>query len=275
MASIPRFTDGQLERLSKILGETHGGLTGSEIDGLLARCQIENRLPDATKWKRLLAAFGQSQETYKSGAHVLRFIKETLEPARWTADEIGFNDFRTQLNEVLSFSGLQIDARGQPILDSKARTITEAQQRAHNLRAELLKRGVHPDILRYCQAELIGEGNYFHAVLEASKGLADRLREKCGLTLDGNQLVQESLTRPSVGHPRIAFNSLRTQSEISEHDGLMHLFKGVFSAFRNPTAHEPRVTSAVNEQDALDLLSLASFLSRRLESSVSTKPPPP
>jgi hypothetical protein len=36
-------------------------------------------------------------------------------------------------------------------------------------------------------------------------------------------------------------------------------------AFRNPTAHEPKIYWPINEQDALDLLSLISLLHRRLD----------
>jgi len=58
----------------------------------------------------------------------------------------------------------------------------------------------------------------------------------------------------------------------SEHRGLMNIMKGVFSAFRNPTAHEPKVSWHVTEQDALDLLTLASLLHRRLDAAVRTAP---
>ena len=34
---------------------------------------------------------------------------------------------------------------------------------------------MHPDVLAFCRAELLQQ-NYFHAVLEASKSVADKLR---------------------------------------------------------------------------------------------------
>jgi hypothetical protein len=37
----------------------------------------------------------------------------------------------------------------------------------------------------------------------------------------------------------------------------------MFSAFRNPAAHEPKTEFRVTEEDASDLLSLASLLHRR------------
>ncbi|PAW79178.1 MAG: hypothetical protein B9S32_04270 [Verrucomicrobia bacterium Tous-C9LFEB] len=44
----------------------------------------------------------------------------------------------------------------------------------------------------------------------------------------------------------------------------------VFGTFRNPSAHAPRVLWSISEQDALDLLTMASFLHRRLDKAART-----
>ena len=75
------------------------------------------------------------------------------------------------------------------------------------------------------------------------------------------------------GVPRLAFNSLQTESERSEHTGLMNLIKGVFGAFRNTTAHAPRIHWNVTEHDALDVLTTLSLVHRRLDSAVRTHVP--
>jgi uncharacterized protein (TIGR02391 family) len=98
------------------------------------------------------------------------------------------------------------------------------------------------------------------------KNLAEKIRQKTGLKEDGVRLIEQALggiesNRP----PLLAFNKLETCSERSEHLGLMNLLKGLFMAFRNPTAHEPKIYWPINEQDALDLLSLISLLHRRLD----------
>jgi uncharacterized protein (TIGR02391 family) len=41
--------------------------------------------------------------------------------------------------------------------------------------------------------------------------------------------------------------------------------KGLFSTFRNPAAHAPKVAWATSRSDALDMLTLASMLHRRLD----------
>jgi uncharacterized protein (TIGR02391 family) len=73
-----------------------------------------------------------------------------------------------------------------------------------------------------------------------------------------------------LGAPRLAFNTLRSESERSEHTGLMNLIKGVFGAFRNTTAHAPKIYWEINEQDAMDILTTLSLIHRRLDSAVRT-----
>ena len=51
-------------------------------------------------------------------------------------------------------------------------------------------------------------------------------------------------------------------------DGVEHrLVKGVFGMFRNPTAHEARVLWRMSKEDAEDLLSIASFIHRRIDAA--------
>ena len=47
--------------------------------------------------------------------------------------------------------------------------------------------------------------------------------------------------------------------------GVAKLAKGLFSAFRNPAAHEPKLLWAMTEQDALDVLGTLSLIHRRLD----------
>ena len=116
----------------------------------------------------------------------------------------------------------------------------------------------------YCRAELLQE-NYFHAVLEAVKGLAERIRQMSGLTADGAELVNQVL---STKAPILAINSLKTETEVSEQKGIANLLVGLLGAVRNPTAHAPKVTWPMPEQDAMDILALISFVHRKLDVAV-------
>lgn len=65
--------------------------------------------------------------------------------------------------------------------------------------------------------------------------------------------------------PRIRLNALQTRTQRDEQRGVANLTKGLFSAFRNPAAHEPRIEWTLSEQDALDVLGTLSMIHRRLD----------
>ena len=71
---------------------------------------------------------------------------------------------------------------------SKIETINEAQMRANKLNKKLIDRNVHQDVLNFCKSELMVD-NYFHAVFEATKSVADKIRDKTGLNTDGAELI--------------------------------------------------------------------------------------
>jgi hypothetical protein len=62
MDRIPPFNSQQLTAISKVLGDTAKGLTGSEIGYFLSECKVPDVTPDMTKWKRLFNAFAGWQK---------------------------------------------------------------------------------------------------------------------------------------------------------------------------------------------------------------------
>jgi uncharacterized protein (TIGR02391 family) len=239
MASIPSFDLGVLERVCEVLADTSSGLTGSQIGKLLGQLGIADPIPAMTKRIRLFEALKQRQERDRCANLVVAFIQETMKPARHTGSPGWFDAKREERNGVLAFAGLEHTERGTLQVCTAVKTLGEAQRRANRLRADLEKRGVHSDVLRSCRAELTQE-NYFHVVLEATKSIAQKLRDKTGLTGDGTALAEAALAVGKHGMPLLAFNTLRTDSEISEQNGLLSLIKGLFGTFRNPAAHAQR-----------------------------------
>ena len=262
------FSQEQLEAIAQALGDTGDGLAGSEIGHLLRICEIEDTDPEMTKWKRLLNAFAAHQNRTQDRRRILGFIRHALKPGRYLKDPDRFEPLRQNVNRALSFAGLAVEETGELVNVSTARTLSEAERRARELRADLKTRGVHPDVLKFCNAELVAE-NYFHAVLEATKSIADKLRSRTGLTDDGAVLFNRAL---SGDPPMLAINKLQTESEKSEQRGFLNLVKGTFGMFRNPTAHEPRVHWKMDKADAEDLLSLASLIHRRLDNATMPSP---
>jgi len=261
MPEPPCFTQSQLESISQILAATNSGLTGSEIARLLQRAKIEDVDPSNTKWKRLCNALGSRQNNDRTGDRTLAFIALAMDPVRYQGDHEMFRARLTDLNVVLAFYGLQLGEDGKYRRTAQATTLTEAEQRASTLRAALRQRDVHQDVLRYCRAELL-EHDCFHAVLEATKSVAEKIRQRTGLQSDGATLVDEAL---GGDPPMLRINQLATETQRSEQRGFVNLAKGLFGTFRNPTAHAPRIEWPLSEQDALDLFCLASYIHRRID----------
>jgi uncharacterized protein (TIGR02391 family) len=263
MSAIPSLNENQLQAVADIIGDTSLGLTGTEIGQLLERCGIEDPYPGITKRKRLFAALRAQQQKDHCANNVLNFIKVALAPVRFVGRSQEFESLRIDLNEALAFSGLFLAEDGNLRPVTQARTLSEAQERAGRLRSLLAQRNVHPDVLAFCRAELL-QDNYFHAVFEAAKSVAEKIRHRTGLTEDGSELVDRAF---GVNNPILAVNTLRTETEQSEQKGFANLLKGMFGTFRNVTAHAPKIKWPVNEQDALDLLSLVSYMHRRIDAA--------
>jgi len=267
MSQIPIFDDSVLKAICDILGDTSRGLTGSEIGRLLQESNIEDLIPGFTKRDRLFEALNQRQKQDGCANNILSFIYKAMNPVRYTKSPHIFEERRFELNKALAFAGFVLGEDGKFREISIVQTLSEAQERAGKLYKQLLSRNAHADILLFCRAELL-QDNYFHAVFEATKSIADKIRQKSNLASDGSKLIDEAFGGDS---PMLAFNTLQTETERSEHTGFMNLLKGLFSTFRNTTAHVPKIKWDINEQDALDMLTFMSFLHRKLDRCVNTR----
>jgi uncharacterized protein (TIGR02391 family) len=267
MARLQKFPHNTLESICEVLGDTGNGLTGTEIGKYLARCRIPDGIT-STKRIRLYEALSAKQTKDDCGNCVIQLIHTVMDPVNHTRDPNWFEARRNELNTVLAFSGIAIGEDGKCRPVAAAKTLSDAAQKAERLRRKLRERGVHNDVLNFWYARLL-EDNYFHAVLEASKSVADKIRQRTGLTEDGAALVDKAFGfRSQV--PFLAFSQLQKETQQSEQTGLMNLMKGIFGTFRNPTAHEPEIHWPISEQDALDLLTMVSFLHRRIDAAHRT-----
>jgi uncharacterized protein (TIGR02391 family) len=265
MGKISKIDENRLQAVCDVIGDTSAGLTGSEIGQLLQQCNIPDSEPGITKRKRLFAALKAKQDRDDCANNVLAFVQTALDPVRFVGNQSAFSAFRGQINEVFAFSGLHLGEDGKLRQVSQARTLPEAQERAGRLRSELMRRQVHQDVLTFCRAELLQE-NYFHAVFEATKSVAEKIRQRTGLTNDGADLVDDAFGLKAA---RLAINSLRTETEQSEQKGFANLLRGMFGTFRNVTGHAAKITWTMSEQDALDLLSLVSYMHRRIDAAAN------
>jgi uncharacterized protein (TIGR02391 family) len=261
MARIEPFNSQHMEAACRVLADTERGLTGTQIERLLQEIEIADVSPGITKWKRLFNALAQAQNQHQMGNHLIMLINRAMNPVNYARDASTFRWRRDELNVVLAFSGYYVRDDGKVGYADKATTLDAARARAGRLKAALESRNVHAEVLNYCRAELLDE-NYFHAVFESTKGVAERIRGMSGLTADGAELVNRAF---STQNPILVLGSLATESEKSEQKGFAHLLVGLFGAVRNPLAHAPKTNWPMSEQDALDILTLVSLIHRKLD----------
>jgi uncharacterized protein (TIGR02391 family) len=262
MSDIKRacFKQAELETLCKLLGDM---LTGTEIGQFLKIIGVDDFNSKDTKWRRLFNDLAARQNRDQAGNIVLALIYKVFQPARFIDNQEYYKEKMRQINVILAFHGLEIRDDGIFYNVSKVNTLSEAERKASKLKESLINRNLHKDLLLFCKSELLQE-NYFHAVLEATKSIAAKIRQRTGLLSDGAVLIDEAF---SGENPRLKINNFITATEKSEQKGFVNLAKGLFGTFRNPTAHTPKIEWNLSEEDALDLFTLASYVLRRIDRS--------
>ena len=193
----------------------------------------------------LVAEINKSQSFSK----VFSFLQAVLNPAAYTSADSRqkYRYLFEETNKVLLFAGLSIDQSGRLVAVSQAETLSEVDQRVNHLKKALYDRAIHSEVQKYCVEDYL-RADYYDAVFEASKGLAERVRQISGLTTDGGTLFQ---TVFSKNDPYIFFNAMKTDSERSEFTGLKELLEAIFHLVRNPAAHTPKVNWKTDETKVL------------------------
>jgi uncharacterized protein (TIGR02391 family) len=258
----PPFPQGTVEDVAKIIGDLY---RGSELTRILAQARIADPLGEgATKWKRLAEAISDKQVGTGNGGAVIGLIHAAMAPTRTLNRRVEASIARDELNQALSLPGYCVKENGRVGTTTRATTDTEAAARSTRLHTLLTDRGGHADVLRYCRPELL-RTDFYEAVFESIKGLGHRLRSMSGGTdEDGPKLVESVL---EGADPMILLNDRANRSQQDEQRGVAHLIKGLFAAFRNPAAHEPRIVWSMSELDALDVLGTLSMVHRRLDAA--------
>ena len=193
MAAAPKLTDMQIEEVSKVLGEY---LSGTDITNHFTDMGITDNSGESTKWRRLSATFKRYQANDRTPSKLLEFTMRLLEPSRYVNRQDVFEEARHAINSHLAFAGIEYREDGKFANIAAAETIDEAHKRVNTIAAKFKGRRIHSEVSKYCKAELL-QDNYFHAVFEATKGLAQRIRDMSGETLDGAALVDKVF---SVGY---------------------------------------------------------------------------
>ena len=261
-----KFDPTTLRSISIIIGEEI--LTHKQINEQFQNAGIFDNGEGTNKPDRIYYSLKARQLQDGCGNNVLNFITRVVSPKRYTND-IEFEKHRTAINEKLLYEGIEIDKSGISKIVTKAETISEAKLRSSRIKEKVHGIGIHSDILPYCESEWLNE-NYFHAILEITKSVAEKLRQKSGYTNDGASLVDSCFGLGSDRKPMLAFNLLKTDSEVSEHTGFANFIKGFFSMYRNPKAHDPKLLEDTQLTEMTEVLVVATIIQNKLDKTYKT-----
>ncbi|WP_186124679.1 TIGR02391 family protein [Burkholderia gladioli] len=130
---------------------------------------------------------------------------------------------------------------------------------------ESLKEGV---------AEYYKNKQYGHAADQGAKLYGAKIRELSGEDIDGVKLADMFSIRTRADkvtkYANVQINDLGTESKSNMQEGQQFLTRGLMTGFRNPINHAPMgkiVPEVISELDCLNILSLVSYLTTRLDNA--------
>lgn len=268
------FTEQNLHNISAIIADTNRGLTKSELERHLRESRITLVSDESynngiyykvglNKRDWLYNCFANEINITHSFNKVVKFIEIVMNPINYTKLEKRekYQFILEELNKILLLLGYEIDSSGKLTEIVKAKNLDEVDRRVNSLKKKLYDRNIHSEVTKYCVNDYLRE-DYFDTVFEATKGLAERVREISGLNSDGNELFQNAF---ATKDPYIILNMLATDSEKNEYNGLKELLIALFHLVRNPMAHTPKINWKQNENEALDILTIISFTHKYLD----------
>lgn len=268
------FTEQNLHNISAIIADTNRGLTKSELERHLRESKIvlvsDGSFNNGVYYKIglnkrdwLYNCFANEINTTHSFNKIVKFIEIVMDPTNYTKMEKRgqYQFILEELNKILLLLGCEINSSGKLTEKVKATTLEEVDRRVNSLKKKLYDRNIHSEVTKYCIKDYLRK-DYFDAVFEATKGLAERVREISGLSSDGNELFQSAFASKD---PYIILNMLASESEKNEYNGLKELLISLFHLVRNPMAHTPKINWKQNENEALDILTIISFAHKYLD----------
>lgn len=268
------LNEQQLKAICDILGDTYRGYTKTELTRLLQQSGIE-LVSDGRKSNGYTYQLGLNKRDWlynclaneinknHSLKRVYIFIEKALNPVAFTSEENrGKYEYLFEgTNKALLLAGLEITKEGKLVEVEQAKTLDEVDRRVNSLKKKLYDRSIHHEVLKYCIEDYLRK-DYYDAVFEAAKSLAERVRVITGLASDGGSLFQTAF---SINNPYLFFNRLQTESEKNEFIGLKELLIAIFHLVRNPAAHTPKINWKIDESKALDILTIISFAHKYLD----------
>lgn len=139
-------------------------------------------------------------------------------------------------------------------------------------------RNLHPSVKSWAEEDYKKGEDYYEAAEKASRSYIRSVKDKAEVDRPTEEGNMDDAFKIDGGKLRVTLCNTETEKTIQR--GQHSLSKGVVAGCRNPLDHsfpnyQERLgdTGLFSEQDCLDMLSLISHLSRRLDSSTKETPP--
>lgn len=244
-------------------------ITGSQITTMLSQFQLPIGDPTQTKWRRLSAILIDVCNQQRKVRIVFDTIEYICKPHKYIDNPEYWKTLKRNINKTLIFRGFELDDSGKIQKIEKVKTFKDAQFRLQSLEEKLENINVHPLVSKYCTKEFLEE-NYFHAILEASKGIFYRIRVMTGSALDSGTLIDACFNKKN---PVIVINGNKLQSdeELSAYQGLKHLLMSIAQLYRNTNAHSLKLYNPNDLNDATTALTLMSLAHNLLDNCSNTR----
>ena len=205
-----------IEALARILGDL---TTGSQISEYFAKAEVWDTSSESTKWRRLAWVFAEQQAQDGHAGLALNAVRSLLSPVLFVREPDKFHAARRDVNLVLRFAGVEYLDTGEFRTVSAAGSVEDAAGRSRAIQSKVLG-SRHPSgtarVWRYCTAELMAD-DYFHAVLEAAKGLNHRIRE---MSVESTAMARDSLIKSSWVRSRLSGSIHLRRSHIGVSTGV-------------------------------------------------------
>lgn len=263
-----------IENVSRILGEE---TSGAKLTNMFFQLQFYDHDNDrysaesklSTKWRRINHCAIYECNKKDSAQPFFKIIEYIVRPQNYINEPSKWSELKRSINANLIFYGYELTDAGKIKETTEAHSFSDAQQRLNTLQTNLANLNIHPEILKFCNTELLEE-NYFHAILEASKAILNKIRLLSELDLDGNTLINQAFI---VKHPIILIkgNNLMTDEDKSEYNGLKSLLNTIVYLYRNPKAHNPKLYDKTSLNDATTAFSMMSFACKKLDSCINVR----
>lgn len=256
------ITGMTLEEIARAIGDS---FTPSQLprflnDSGIAKEHLES-VASQDNWAYVLTVF---ERLHDGGSEARRELREFI--GRWLENKLHDGPRPDVLRRILA----QLSRQGWYVQEGRL-VIGEPQvgdiPLASPLGREARIAALHP-LVRQASDRYIESNHMGAAILEAFKAVNLRVKEMAGLDADGTDLIGKAFGSPS---PRLLLANQSTQTGRDIQIGFQHLFRGAVAGIRNPNAHE--LFTPLDDNEALEQLTLASLLMRRLDSAAVVSEP--